>query len=160
MQCCPRRTCVRTIITLGELALWHVVIPACYLIKTEEIKEKLYNLGWYKFFVNLFPHKNSEVFPIDDEDENARPDHPRRANNQSRHVSNEDLTQSSGTETNATDEDDENWLLKINLFDEERSQSRMRDNENEAQRNPSSSRKNTKVNNWMDRIEIFDENEL
>ena len=154
-----------TIITLGELALWHVVIPACYLIKTEEIKEKLYNLGWYRFFINLFPHKNSEVAPVDDEDENAIPNHPQRANNRSRQVPDQNLTQnssesSSSAQTQTIDEDDENWALRINLFDEERSQSRKRDNENEAQLKPSSSRKKPVVDNWMDRIEIFDENEF
>ena len=138
------------IMMIWDSTIWHVMIPACYLIKTEETKAKLYKLGWFKFFANLLPYKNREADSTDDEDEHPKPNRPQMVNNCYRHELGQGIAQNSRVQVHVVDEDDENWILKINLFDEEGSQSTKRDNENKALLNPGRSRSEVIVNNWMD----------
>ena len=144
------------IMMIWDSTIWHVIIPACYLIKTEETKAKLYRLGWFKFFTNLLPYKNKEADSTDDEDGHTSPNRPPLVNDCSGNELGQDLEQNLRVQMQVVDEDDENWILKINLFDEQGSQSTEREKKNKALLNPVRSRSEAIVNNWMEGMKRFD----
>ena len=103
-----------------DLFLYVVIIPSCYLIKTEKIKSKIYSQGWYKFILQFFPHPKVRVAPEHGIEMNAQLNH--------RHFFNPDLKNrinpyhipSSPNSKLACDGNDENWIMRIDLhlFDE------------------------------------------
>ena len=115
-----------TIIFLVDLTFCSIIVPGCYLVKTESIKQKLYSQGWYKFIITSMPQQNVKVVPAHDliirescinrksPDRMELPKHNTEAGPHSKNCS------SAPESMIDWDDKDENWLLRIDLFDDER----------------------------------------
>ena len=134
-----------------------IVIPACYLIKTENVRQALYSLGWYKFFRDLLPNRNFRVDQAQDLEMNALPNRVGLENNESHNP--EPINQLPSVEgmIASCDEDDENWLMRIDLFEDQglpTQEVEFRDNLELNDREPSNESEN---DDWIYNINIFED---
>lgn len=67
----------------------------------------------------MIPHKEESVESIENQEINSQENHLHMGNNFLGHVPVQDPFQRSHKQMLGTAEDDENWMLKIDLFDEE-----------------------------------------
>ena len=114
------------IIFLVDLTFCSIIVPGCYLVKTESIKQKLYSQGWYKCIINSLPQQNVKVVPAHEliiKESCIDRRSPYRMNLQthnSRIGPNLNNNSSPPESMIACDDNDENWLMRIDLFDNER----------------------------------------
>ena len=48
-----------------DIILCSIIIPGCYILKTEKIKKVVADGGWCKMFKDIFPFSNMRVLPAD-----------------------------------------------------------------------------------------------
>ena len=103
-----------------DLFLYVVIIPSCYLIKTEKIKSKIYSQGWYKFILQFFPHRKVRSSPEHGMEMNEQLYQRQFSNHDSRNRVNAYHIPSSPNSKLSCDGNDENWIMRIDLhlFDE------------------------------------------
>ena len=91
-----------------DTILCSIVIPSSYILKSDEVKKVVILEGWKKPFMWLFPKCKARVAPTQNLNmeviPNAQPE------NRAVHAH---------PDTNGEQEDDEAWLRRIDLFDEE-----------------------------------------
>ena len=114
-------------IFLVDLTFCSIIVPGCYLVKTDSIKQKLYSQGWYKFLINSVPQQNVKVVPahelirresFKDRRSLYLMELPKYNSKREPNLNN---CSSSPESIIACDDNDENWLMKIDLFDDETS---------------------------------------
>ena len=95
-----------------DIILCSIIIPSCYILKTEKIKKVVADGGWCKIFKDIFPFSNMRVLPAENlEIGNICNDHRMGNNAAPEQEDNQQPEQQ-------IKEDDENWWMKIDLFDE------------------------------------------
>ena len=98
-----------------DLFLYVVIIPICYLIKTEKIKRKIYSQGWYKFILKFFPHPKVRVAPEHGIEMNSQLNRSQLSNHEPKNRINPYLITSSPNSKLACVSNDENWIMRIDL---------------------------------------------
>ena len=108
------------IIFIIDLLLYVVIIPSCYLIKTEKIKRKIYSQGWYTFILKFFPHPKVRVAPEHGIEMNSQLNRCQLSNHEPKNRITPYHIPSSPNSKVACDGNDENWIMRIDLhlFDE------------------------------------------
>ena len=94
-----------------------ILVPGCYIIKTESVKQKVYSLGWYQFCRDLLPRPNEVVPQSQNLEGSAASNGVELGKNHAEDLPNLiPLQPSEGMQALSSD-NDENWLMRIDLFD-------------------------------------------
>ena len=102
-----------------DIILCSVVIPGCYVFRTEEFRDKIYNIGWDNILFGFNNHRERRVYP---RQEIQIPPIPA-----AKSTSKDDATELAGEDHQPQqiyhsslyqEPEDENWWMRIQLFDE------------------------------------------
>ena len=103
-----------------DTILCTIVIPACYLFKTERVRKSIYNNGWIEVFTRSFLSRFSRTSPSQDIPMNQVPNNANVLNNVHEPVPEGNLIDRIYHNNQEQDPNsDENWWMKIDLFDDE-----------------------------------------
>ena len=103
-----------------DTILCTIVIPACYLLKTESVRKSIYNIGWIKLCTNLFLPRSRRISASQDIPMNQLPNNADVLNNMHEPVPEGQLNDRMLHNNQELDPNsDENWWMKIDLFDDE-----------------------------------------
>ena len=134
-----------------------IVTPACYLIKTENVRRMLYSLGWNKFFLDLFPHRNFRVAQAQDVEMNVLPNSPASDDNDLQDP--EPIQQPPPLESMETsyNENDENWLMRIDLFEDNGLPPQEEQTQDNLELNHNQPNNGSENDSWIYNINIFED---
>ena len=103
-----------------DTILCTIVIPACYLFKTESVRKSIYNIGWIKLCTSLFIPRSRRISASQDIPMNQLPNNADVLNNIHELVPEGQLNDRMLHNNQEQDPNsDENWWMKIDLFDDE-----------------------------------------
>ena len=103
-----------------DIILCTIVIPGCYLFKTESVRKSIYNIGWIRLFSSSFLPRSRRVSPSQDIPMNQVPNNANVLNNVHEPVAEGHLIDQIHHNNQELDPNmDENWWMKIDLFDDE-----------------------------------------
>ena len=102
-----------------DIILCSVVIPGCYVFRTEEFRDKIYNIGWNNILFVFHNHRERRVSPTQEIQIQQIPAAKPTPKNDTRELVGEEhqpnqICHSSGYQ----EPEDENWWMRIQLFDE------------------------------------------
>ena len=102
-----------------DIILCSVVIPGCYVFRTEEFRDKIYNIGWDNILFGFTNHRERRVSPGPEiQMQHIPPAKPVSKYDTSVHVEEEHQSQQICHSTSYQEPEDENWWMKIQSFDE------------------------------------------
>ena len=103
-----------------DIMLCCVVIPGCYVSKTEKFRIKIYNIGWDQIFFGFCIDRKTRVSPSLELPIHQQPNARSDPENNTRESTRKENQSEQPCQHNQDQEDeDENWWMKIQLFDEE-----------------------------------------
>ena len=103
-----------------DTILCTIVIPACYLFKTERVRKSIYNNGWIEVFTRSFLSRFSRTSPSQDIPMNQLPNNADVLNNVHDPVPEVQINAQMFHNNQELDPNsDENWWMKIDIFDDE-----------------------------------------
>ena len=103
-----------------DIILCTIVIPGCYLFKTESVRKSIYNIGWIELCTSLFLPRSRKISPAQDIPMNQVSNNADVLNNRHEPVPNVQLNDQMFHNNQEQDPNrDENWWMKIDLFDDE-----------------------------------------
>ena len=109
----------RIFVTIDTI-LCTIVIPACYLFKTERVRKSIYNNGWIEVFTRSFLSRFSRTSPSQDIPMNQLPNNADVLNNVHDPVPEVQINAQMLHNNQELDPNsDENWWMKIDIFDDE-----------------------------------------
>ena len=103
-----------------DIILCTIVIPGCYLFKTESVRKSIYNIGWIRLCSSSILPRCRRVSPSQDIPMNQVPNNANVLNNVHEPVPEGQLIDRVYHNNQELDPNmDENWWMKIDLFDDE-----------------------------------------
>ena len=126
-----------------DITLCSIVIPICYIVKTEQVKKIVVSRGWWRYFTDFLPSCRARVLPAENVQLNCMPNENVVGNQELEQGLQEQQIQR--TLAHPVDQDDERWWMNIDLFDEEDTQRKLAhpvDEDDES---------------WWMNIDLFDE---
>ena len=103
-----------------DTILCTIVIPACYVFKTESARKSIYNIGWIELCTSLFLPRSRKISPAQDIPMNQVSNNADVLNNTQDPVPDVQLNDQMFHNNQEQDPNrDENWWMKIDLFDDE-----------------------------------------
>ena len=102
-----------------DITLCCVVIPCCYVFKTQIFRSKIYNMGWNKIFFGASIHRKGRVSPGQELQMHELPTAKSDPENETREpVCEENEPKRTCQNSQDQEDEDEHWLMRIQLFDE------------------------------------------
>ena len=100
-----------------DITLCNVVIPASYILKTDDVKKVIVDRGWWRFLRKLLCFRNTRITPADNLEMHA-PANADAVNIERRSPEPQNLKMEHASNIPKVDfsDDDENWWMRINLF--------------------------------------------
>ena len=103
-----------------DTILCTIVIPACYLFKSESIRQSIYSIGWIELCTSSFLPRSRRISPSQEIPMNQLPNNQDLFNNVQEPVPEGQLNDRMFQNNQEQDPNsDENWWMKIDLFDDE-----------------------------------------
>ena len=95
-----------------DITLCSIIIPSCYIVKTEQVKKIISVRGWWRSFTDLVPSYRVRVLPVENVqlNENVEGNHELEQGPQAQQIQR--------NPTPHVDQDDELWWMNIDLFDD------------------------------------------
>ena len=108
----------RIIIPL-DITLCNVVVPGTYILKTDDVKKVIVDGGWWRFLRKFLCFRNTRIAPADNFEMNA-PANSDAASIEGRDPEPQNQKMQHGINLPPElPDDDENWWMRINLFDDD-----------------------------------------
>ena len=102
-----------------DIILCSVVIPGCYVFRTEEFRDKIHNIGWVNILFGFYDHRERRVSPSQEIQIQQVPANKSASKNDKREPAEEEHQPQQTCHSNVYQEpEDENWWLRIQLFDD------------------------------------------
>ena len=100
-----------------DITLCSIVIPCCYILKTQKVKTVVEFRRWWRSLTDFLPYYSVRVRPAENIELNCMPNENVIGNDELK--TNTQTHQSQDTLAHHIDEADDSWWMNIDLFDDE-----------------------------------------